>query len=38
MLKSVDAAVVVQEDWSDLQGLFDVAVATFDDLLVFVEA
>ena len=33
----VDAVVVVQEDRADLEGLFDVAVAAFDDLLVFVE-
>ena len=33
----VDAVVVVQEDRPDLQGLLHVAVATFDDLLVFVE-
>ena len=33
----VDAVVVVQEDRADLQGLFHVAVATLDDLLVLVE-
>ena len=33
----VDAVVVVQEDRADLQGLLHVAVAAFDDLLVFVE-
>ena len=34
----VDAVVVVQEDRADLEGLFHVAVAAFDDLLVLVEA
>ena len=34
----VDAVVVVQEDRPDLQRLLHVAVATLDDLLVFVEA
>ena len=34
----VDAVVVVQEDRPDLQRLLHVAVAAFDDLLVFVEA
>ena len=33
----VDAVVVVQEDRPDLQRLFHVAVATLNDLLVFVE-
>ena len=33
----VDAVVVVQEDRPDLQRLFEVAVATLDDLLVLVE-
>ena len=33
----VDTVVVVQEDRTDLQRLLDVAVASFDDLLVFVE-
>ena len=33
-----DAVVVVQEDRADLQRLLEVAVATLDDLLVFVEA
>ena len=34
----VDAVVVVEEDRSDFEGLFGVAVAAFDDLLVLVEA
>ena len=34
----VDAVVVVQEDRPHVQGLFEVAVALFDDPLVFVDA
>ncbi len=34
----VDAVVVVQKDRTDLEGLFEVAVAAFDDFLFFVEA
>jgi hypothetical protein len=33
----VDAVVVVQEDGADFQGLFHIAVATLDDLLILVE-
>ena len=33
----VDAVVVVQEDRAHVQGLFEVAVALFDDPLVFVD-
>ena len=33
----VDAVVVVQEDRPHVQGLFEVAVALFDDPLVFVD-
>ena len=34
----VDAVVVMQEDRADLECLFEIAVAAFDDFLVFVEA
>ena len=35
--EGVDAVVVVQEDRPHVQGLFEVAVALFDDPLVFVD-
>ena len=38
LMQRVDAVVVVQEDRADLECLFEVAVAAFDDFLVFVEA
>ena len=34
----VDAVVVVQKDRADLQGLLEIAVAAFNDLLVFIES